>query len=116
MAMIDDNVLRLRDIPGGIIGTGFGRRLFGRLYETASAYAIQSADGEGELCLFDTAFGREVLERSWPDGAEFALYSNHPEGGMSPSEDDLENLALAPVGTRLFIVCEDDCVEWEGAR
>ena len=81
------------------------------LYEAASAYVIQSTNSEGELCLFDTTFAREILDRSWPNGAELALYSNHPEGNMSPTEDDLENLALMPTGTRLFIVYEDECVE-----
>lgn len=27
----------------------------------------------------------------------------------------MENLSLMPAGTRLFIVCEDDCVEWNTA-
>ena len=76
---------------------------------------IQSTNGEGELCLFDTTFAREVLKRPWPNGAELALYSNHPEGNLSPTEDDLENFALMPIGTRLFIVYEDDCVEWNTA-
>ena len=113
--MIDCNVLQLRGTPGGFIGTEFGCRLFGKLYEAASAYVIRNADGEGELCLFDTTFAREVLDRFWPDGAELALYSNHPEGNTSPTEDDLENLALMPAETRLFIVYEDDCVEWNMA-
>ena len=76
---------------------------------------IQSTNGEGELCLFDTTFAREVLKRPWPDEAELALYSNHPEGNMSPTEDDMENLSLMPAGTRLFIVYEDECVEWNTA-
>ena len=114
--MIDCNVLQLRGTPGGFIGTEFGCRLFGHLYVPASAYVIQSTNGEGELCLFDTTFAREVLMRPWPDGAELALYSNHPEGNMSPTEDDLKNLALMPAGTRLFIVCEDECVEWNMAK
>ena len=113
--MIDCNVLQLRGTPGGFIGTEFGCRLFGKLYEAASAYVIRNADAEGELCLFDTTFAREVLDRSWPEGAVFALYSNHPEGDMSPTEDDLENFALMPAGTRLFIVYEDECVEWNTA-
>ena len=116
MRMTDFNVLPLRELPGGFICTKFGVRLFGLLYETASAYVIQAPNGEGELGLLDTAFAREALKRPWPDGAEFGLYSNHPEGDMSPTEDDLENLALMPEGTRLFIVCEDDCIEWERAR
>ena len=102
--MIDCNVLQLGDTPGGFIGTEFGCRLFGRLYEAASAYVIQNVDGEGELCLFDTTFAREVLRRPWPNGAELALYSNHPEGNLSPTEDDMENLSLMPAVTRLFIV------------
>ena len=113
--MIDCNVLQLRGTPGGFIGTEFGCRLFGHLYEPASAYVIQSTNGEGELCLFDTTFARELLKRPWPDGAELALYSNHPEGNMSPTEDDMENLSLMPAGTRLFIVYEDECVEWNTA-
>ena len=56
--MIDCNVLQLRGTPGGFIGTEFGCRLFGHLYEAASAYVIQSTNGEGELCLFDTTFAR----------------------------------------------------------
>ena len=83
--MIDCNVLQLRGTPGGFIGTEFGYRLFGHLYEAASAYMIQNSNGEGELCLFDTTFAREVLKRPWPDGAVFALYSNHPEGNLSPT-------------------------------
>lgn len=114
--MSDFNVLPLRELPGGFIGTEFGKRLFGKLYAAASAYVIQAPNGEGELGLLDTAFAREALKRPWPDGAEFGLYSNHPEGDMSPTEDDLENLALMPTGTRLYIVCEDDCIEWERAR
>ena len=114
--MIDSNVLQLRGTQGGFIGTEFGCRLFGKLYEPASAYVIQSTNGEGELCLFDTTFAWEVLKRPWPNGAEFALYSNHPEGNMSPTEDDLKNLSLMPAGTRLFIVCEDECVEWDMTR
>ena len=114
--MIDCNVLQLRGTPGGFVGTEFGCRLFGHLYEAASAYVIQSADGEGELCLFDTTFAREVLDRSWLNGAVFTLYSNHPEGNLSPTEDDLKNLTLMPAGTRMFIVCEDECVEWDMTR
>ena len=114
--MIDCDVLQLRKVPGRIIGPEFGSRLFGRLYEAASAYVIQCANGEGELCLFDTSFAREVFERPWPDGEVFGLYSNHPEGDMSPSKDDLENLALMTAGTRLFIVYEDECIEWKTAR
>ena len=113
--MYEANVLPLGKVSGGI-GMEFGCRLFGRLYEAASAYVIRNADGKGELCLFDTTFAREVLKRPWPEGAVFALYSNHPEGNMSPTEDDLENLALMPEETRLFIVCEDECVEWNTAR
>ena len=109
--MIDCNVLQLRGTPGGFVGTEFGCRLFGHLYEVAVAYVIQNVDGEGELCLFDTTFARDVLKRSWPDGAELALYNDHPEGNLSPMEDDLENLLLMPAGTRLFIVCEDSRVE-----
>ena len=113
--MIDCNVLQLRGTPGSFIGTEFGCRLFGHLYVPASAYVIQSTNGEGGLCLFDTTFARELLKRPWPDGAELALYSNHPEGNMSPTEDDMENLSLMPAGTRLFIVYEDECVEWNTA-
>ena len=112
--MYEANVLPLGKVPGSV-GTEFGCRLFGKLYEAASAYVIRNADAEGELCLFDTTFAREVLDRFWPDGAELALYSNHPEGNTSPTEDDLENLALMPAETRLFIVYEDDCVEWNMA-
>ena len=113
--MYEANVLPLGKLSGGI-GMEFGCRLFGRLYEAASAYVIQNTNGEGELCLFDTTFAREVLKRPWPDGAVFALYSNHPEENMSPTEDDLENFALMPAGTRMFIVCEDECVEWDMTR
>ena len=113
--MHEANVLHLGKVPGSI-GTEFGRRLFGKLYEPASAYVIQNTDGEGALCLFDTGFAREVLQHPWPDGAELALYSNHPEGKLSPTKADLENLALMPAGTRLFIVCEDECVEWNTAN
>ena len=113
--MYEANVLPLGKVSGSV-GTEFGRRLFGKLYEAASAYVIRNADGEGELCLFDTTFAREVLDRSWPNGVELALYSNHPEGNMSPTEDDLKNLSLMPAGTRLFIVCEDECVEWDMTR
>ena len=114
--MIDRNVLQLRGTPGGFVGTEFGCRLFGHLYEAASAYVIQNTNGEGELCLFDTTFAREVLKRPWPNGAVIALYSNHPEGNLSPTEDDMENLSLMPAGTRLFIVCEDECVERDMTR
>ena len=114
--MIDRNVLQLRGTPGGFVGTEFGCRLFGHLYEAASAYMIQNSNGEGELCLFDTTFAREVLKRPWPDGAVFDLYSNHPEGNLSPTEDDMENLSLMPAVTRLFIVSEDECAEWDMTR
>lgn len=113
--MYEANVLPLGKVSGSV-GTEFGRRLFGKLYEAASAYVIRNADGEGELCLFDTTFAREVLDRSWPNGVELALYSNHPEGNLSPTEDDMENLALMPIGTCLFIVYEDECVEWNTAK
>ena len=109
--MFEANVLLLSKVPSGI-GTEFGCRLFGKLYEHASAYVIQRANGEGELCLFDTTFAREVLKRPWTDGAKFALYSNHPVGNLSPTDGDLVNLAAMPSGTRLFIVCEDSCIEW----
>ena len=102
--MIDRNVLQLRGTPGGFVGTEFGCWLFGHLYEAASAYVIQNVDGEGELCLFDTTSAREVLRRPWPNRAELALYSNHPEGNLSPTEDDMENLSLMPAVMRLFIV------------
>ena len=113
--MFEANVLLLSKVPSDI-GTEFGCRLFGKLYEHASAYVIQRANGDGELCLFDTTFAREVLKRPWTDGAKFALYSNHPEGNLSPTEDDMENLSLMPAETRLFIVSEDSCVEWNTAR
>ena len=113
--MYEANVLPLGKVSGSV-GTEFGCRLFGKLYEAASAYVIRNADGKGELCLFDTTFAREVLKRPWQDGAEVVLYSNHPEGNMSPTDDDLENLALMPEETRLFIVCEDECVEWKTAK
>ena len=113
--MYEANVLPLGKVSGSV-GTEFGCRLFGRLYEAASAYVVRNVDGEGELCLFDTTFAREVLKRPWPDGAALALYSNHPEGKLSPTKDDMENLSLMPAGTRLFIVCEDECVEWNTAK
>ena len=113
--MYEANVLPLGKVSSSV-GTEFGCRLFGKLYEAASAYVIRNADGEGELCLFDTTFAREVLDRFWPNGAEVVLYSNHPEGNMSPTEDDMENLSLMPAGTRLFIACEDECAEWNTAR
>ena len=66
--------------------------------------------------LFDAIFARQALKRSWPDGDEVAFYSNQPEGKLATAEGDLKNLALMPSGTRLFIVCEDECVEWNRAR
>ena len=81
--MYEANVLPLGEVSGSV-GTEFGCRLFGKLYEATSAYVVRNVDGEGELCLFDTTFAREVLKRPWPDEAELALYSNHPEGNMSP--------------------------------
>lgn len=113
--MYEANVLPLGKVSSSV-GTEFGCRLFGKLNEAASAYVIRNADGEGELCLFDTTFARKVLDRPWPDEAEVVLYSNHPEGNMSPTGDDLENLALMPAGARLFIVCEDECVERNTAK
>ena len=114
--MIDGNVLPLGKPPGGSVGTEFGCRLFGKLYEAASAFVIQHANGEGELCLFDATFVREVLKRPWPDWAKVTQYSNHLGRNMSPAEDDMENLPLMPAGTRLFIVYEDRCVVWNTAK
>ena len=48
--MYEANVLPLGKVSGGI-GMEFGCRLFGRLYEAASAYVIQNTNGEGELSV-----------------------------------------------------------------
>lgn len=91
----------------------FGVALFGKLYQQASAYAIVTSEEQREMRIFDTAFARETLYREWPEGARVVLYTNHPEGNMLPSEDDMENLAAMPAGTELYVVWEDRCVRWE---
>lgn len=90
-----------------------GVKLFGKLYQEASAYAIRH-DGRLEVGIFDTVFARDALQRTWPEGSIAALYSNHPEGDMQPRAGDLENLAAMPDGTKLYIVCERRCVRWDG--
>ena len=52
-AVYEGNALPLEKPPGGSIGTEFGMRLFGNLYEVASAYVIQRANG-GESCICST--------------------------------------------------------------
>ena len=43
-----------------------------------------------------------------------ALYSNHYQHGLEPTEDDLRNLAALPEGTALYIVRGRRCVRWNG--
>lgn len=67
--------------------------------------------GIGALKLFDT-YTPDVLSREWmPDDEKVIIFSNHPTGNMNPSADDRRNLAMLPAGARLFIVCEQKCVE-----
>ncbi|WP_102410637.1 hypothetical protein [Beduinella massiliensis] len=88
--------------------------LFGRIYTQVSAVVWVDARGvPAGFEQFDSFAGLpEAL--SAPEGTSAVLVSNHPEGNLSPSEDDARNLrrieALLGARPRLFIVCEDSCI------
>ena len=101
----------------GWISADFGRRLFGEVYVDVAAIAVQQERGEAEVRLFDPASpAKDVLKREWPEGARIALYSNHYQHSMEPTDDDLRNLAALPEGTALYIVRESCCKKWRTNR
>ena len=97
------------------IGVAFGVQLFGNVYADVAALAVQMERGETALRLFDPyAPPRDIFAGDWPKGARIALYSNHYQRGLEPTEDDLRNLAALPEGTALYIVRGRRCVRWKG--
>lgn len=88
--------------------------LFGRVYTQVSALVWVDERGvPAGFEQFDSYAGLpEALAA--PEGAASVLVSNHPEGNLSPSEDDECNLrrieAMLGARPRLFIVCEDSCI------
>ena len=48
--------------------------------------------------------------------ARIALYSNHYQHGIEPTDDDLRNLAALPEGATLYIVRGRRCVRWRGSK
>lgn len=91
----------------------FGVLLLGMVYGELSAYALAGEDGEVlEFKLFDTMDSAKALARAWPREARVYLYSNHPQGGLSPSPQDLANLERLP-GAALYVVRERECVRAE---
>ena len=101
----------------GRIGAAFGVALFGDVYTDAAALVIQKEGGEAALRLFDPyAPPRDVFAGGWPEGAHIALYSNHYQHGLEPTDDDLRNLAALPEGAALYIVRVHRCVRWRGSK
>ena len=103
----------LRVLCGEWVDTGFGKRLFGRSYQEASAYVMQTERAEAEVCIFDTYAPEDAFEREWSEGARIALYSNHYQGQLEPNVCDLRNLAALPRGTELYLVRDRQCVKWK---
>ena len=101
----------------GWIGVAFGVALFGDVYTDAVALVIQSERGKAILRLFDPyAPAEDVFAGSWPEDARIALYSNHYQHSLEPTNDDLRNLAALPEGATLYIVRGRRCVRWRGSR
>ena len=101
----------------GWVNADFGRRLFGEVYVDVAAIAVQRERGEAEVRLFDPASpAKDVLKHEWPEGAKIALYSNHYQHSMEPTDDDLRNLAALPEGTALYVVRESHCKKWKANR
>ena len=100
----------------GWIGVAFGVALFGDVYTDTAALVIQSGRGKAILRLFDPyAPAEDVFAGGWPEGARIALYSNHYQHGLEPTDDDLRNLAALPEGATLYIVRGRRCVRWRGS-
>ena len=101
----------------GRTGAAFGVALFGGIYADAAALVIQSERGKAILRLFDPyAPAEDVFAGSWPEDARIALYSNHYQHSLEPTNDDLRNLAALPEGATLYIVRGRRCVRWKGNR
>ena len=101
----------------GRIGAAFGVALFGDVYTDAAALVIQSGRGEAVLRLFDScAPADDVFAGDWPEGARIALYSNHYQHGLEPTDDDVRNLAALPESATLYIVRGHRCVRWRGSK
>ena len=101
----------------GRIGAAFGVALFGDVYTDAAALVIQSGRGKAILRLFDPCAPADgVFAGGWPEGARIALYSNHYQHSLEPTNDDLRNLATLPEGTRLYIVRGRRCVRWRSGK
>ena len=101
----------------GWIGVAIGVALFGDVYTDTAALVIQSGRGKAILRLFDPcAPAEDVFAGGWPEGARIALYSNHYQHGLEPTDGDLRNLAALPEGATLYIVRGCRCVRWKGNR
>ena len=101
----------------GRIGAAFGVALFGDVYTDAAALVVQLEYGEVALRLFDPyAPAEDVFAGGWPEGARIALYSNHYQHGLEPTDDDLRNLAALPESATLYIVRGHRCVRWRGSK
>ena len=100
----------------GRISAAFGIALFGDVYTDVAALVIQPEREEATLRLFDPytpAAG--IFAGGWPKGTRIALYSNHYQRNLEPTDDDLRNLAALPEGTTLYIVRGRRCVRrWGG--
>ena len=101
----------------GRIGVAFEVALFGDIYTDATALVIQSGRGMAILRLFDPcAPAEDVFAGGWLEDARIALYSNHYQHSLEPTNDDLRNLAALPEGATLYIVRGRHCVRWRGSR
>ena len=101
----------------GRIGAAFGVALFGDVYTDAAALVIQSGRGKAILRLFDPCAPADgVFAGGWPEGARIALYSNHYQHGLEPTDGDLRNLAALPESATLYIVRGHRCVRWRGSK
>lgn len=93
----------------------FGVWLFGHVYTQVSALVWLDAQGAPQMFTqFDT-YGGLPAKLEKPDlEATPVLISNHPEGNMAASEDDLRNLQRIETRTgrkvRLYIACEGECI------
>lgn len=69
------------------------------------------------LRLFDPcAPAEDVFAGGWLEGARIALYSNHYQHGLEPTDGDLRNLAALPESATLYIVRGHRCVRWRGSK